>query len=46
VVAVLVDGTVIGTEFDNAESQQVDAHQCAGEGKMAAGVVELCTSLR
>jgi len=30
----------------NAESERVDAEQCAGEGKMAAGVVELCTSLR
>jgi len=26
--------------------ERVDADQCAGEGKMAAGVVELCTSLR
>jgi len=30
----------------NAESDRVDADQCAGEGKMAAGVVKLCTSLR
>jgi len=30
----------------NAEREQVDADQCAGEGKMAACVVELCTSLR
>jgi len=30
----------------NAKSELVDAGQCAGEGKMAAGVVELCTSLR
>jgi len=30
----------------NAESERVDADQCAGDGKMAAGVVELCTSLR
>jgi len=29
----------------NAESERVDADQCAGDGKMAAGVVELCTSL-
>jgi len=28
----------------NAE-KRVDADQWAGEGKMAAGVVELCTSL-
>jgi len=26
----------------NAESERVDADQCAGERKMAAGVVELC----
>jgi len=30
----------------NAESKRVDADQCAGEGKMAADVVELSTSLR
>jgi len=46
VVAVLVDGTASRTEFDNTESKRVDADQCAGEGKMAAGVIELCTSLR
>jgi len=27
----------------NAESERVDADQCAGESKTAAGVVELCT---
>jgi len=29
----------------NVESERVDADQCAGEGKMAADVVELCTSV-
>jgi len=28
----------------NVESKRVDADQCAGEGKMAAGVVEFCIS--
>jgi len=44
VVVVLVDGTV--SSLMNAESERVDADQCAGEGKMTAGVVKLCTSLQ
>jgi len=30
----------------NAESKRDDADHCAGEDKMAADVVKLCTSLR
>jgi len=42
-VTVSVDGTVSRTELDERrERTKVDA---AGEGEMAAGVVELCTSL-
>jgi len=37
---------LVGQNLMNAEIELVDADQCAGEGKMAAGVVELCTSLR
>jgi len=43
---VSVDEQWIGQNMMNGESERVDADQCAGEGKMAASVVDLCTSLR